>query len=176
MLHAGLVHCHVIRIRSDQRSATRSPKKKTSQKGGRVFPFEASLITILVDTIMAMAMLTMTILVHFWMPYWATEPPTRTRRSSLPHYILQPSYCTWAMGHARPVRWQLVSFVVDSLNCRQVDVNMDARAPLKTKSTERKPNWHVVGVGVGQPRVGRGIHIERASCLYCNYHTYEILL
>ena len=52
-------------------------------------------------TKMAMAMLAMTILIHFWVVYLATEPPTLTLRANLRHYIaiLQPSY----LAHARLV-------------------------------------------------------------------------
>jgi hypothetical protein len=45
-----------------------------------------------------MAMLAMTILVHFWVVYWATEPPTLTPRSNLRHYSAA-SY----LAHARLV-------------------------------------------------------------------------
>jgi hypothetical protein len=47
-----------------------------------------------------MVMLVMTILIHFWMIYCATEPPTRTRRSNLRYTAVQPSY----LAHARPFR------------------------------------------------------------------------
>ena len=49
-----------------------------------------------------MAMLAMTIMVHFWVVYWATghlHPPLAPTCRT----ILQPSH----LGHARPVGWQL---------------------------------------------------------------------
>ena len=47
-------------------------------------------------------MLAMTILVHFWMVYWAIVPPTLILGPTC-RIVLQPSY----LGHARLVRWQL---------------------------------------------------------------------
>ena len=49
-----------------------------------------------------MAMLAMTILVHFWVIYWDTEPPTLSQGLTC-DTALQPSY----LAHARLVRWQL---------------------------------------------------------------------
>ena len=33
-----------------------------------------------------MAVLAMAVLVHFWVVYWATEPPKLTPRANLRHY------------------------------------------------------------------------------------------
>ena len=56
-----------------------------------------------------MIMLAMTILVHFWVVYWATEPPTLTPRSTLWHYTVQPNY----LAHASQI-----SGHQPSLECR----------------------------------------------------------
>ena len=39
-----------------------------------------------VDYDPTMAMLAMTMLVYFWVLYWATAPPARTQRPNLRHY------------------------------------------------------------------------------------------
>ena len=57
-----------------------------------------------------MAMLAMTILVHFWLLYWVTASPTHASQGPTCGTIMHTAAYTYTcshLGHARLVRWQL---------------------------------------------------------------------